>query len=394
MSLRRPPLAPHPPPLSILFLQTDTRVGGTEQLNLRTAEALQTRGHDVTIFCLDGEGPLDAAYRAAGVAPRYFNSRARSAPAVWRELRAALRDAAADIVHLFGLRSNLFGRTAAQNATSAKLVTTQSSIDPWRRWWHNALDRSTGHLVDQHIAVSYAVGHWLRDALHVPAEQISVIHSGIDPAPFAHAPTGHLRPAIGAAPGDHMLVCVANFDPAKRHDLLLDAVSRLQPRRTTHLVLVGDSTSHGRSDSALAVVRAGQLPNGVRVHPLGRRSDVPAIFADADISLLASDWEGLPVSVMESMAAGLPVVATRVGGVPELVEDGVTGLLTPPGDAARLAAAVDTLLHAPDLRRQMGAAGEARLRAHFSVDHASAALLAVYARLLSDAPIVPIPAQR
>ena len=122
----------------------------------------------------------------------------------------------------------------------------------------------------------------------------------------------------------------------------------------------------------------------------GERDDVGELLAAADLFVLSSRSEGLPLSILEAMAAGLPVVASDVGGVPELVVDGETGLLVPPGDPHALAAAIDRLLDDPDLRRRLGAAGRLRVSEQFDLESTQRAHLDLYRTLLADAGL-PLP---
>jgi glycosyltransferase involved in cell wall biosynthesis len=127
---------------------------------------------------------------------------------------------------------------------------------------------------------------------------------------------------------------------------------------------------------------AEKLGLGERVHFVGYQQDIWTWLAACDVFALSSDWEGMPNAVLEAMAAGLPVVATAVGGTPDVVVQGTTGLLVPPDDATALAAALDRLIHDPDLRRMMGAAGRQRVRARFSAQQMVERTQALYRGLL------------
>jgi glycosyltransferase involved in cell wall biosynthesis len=212
----------------------------------------------------------------------------------------------------------------------------------------------------------------------IPREKIRVIQNGLDPLPFERAQRGRIRPALGIGQEETVLVCVANIRPAKGHEVLLDAAHLLKWESFSFsLWLVGDGDLRPAIE---AKVRASDLNQHVRL--LGRRADIPDILADADIFVLASHWEGMPGAIMEAMAAQLPVVATRVGGIPELVVEGETGLLVPPGDAAALATALKRLLTNPDLRRRMGQAGHQRITTHFRLEDKVREQEEVYIQLL------------
>lgn len=363
-------------PLSILFLQTDTNIGGTEMMNFRVWHTLTSRGHQVDVCCLDGRGPLHERYREAAYEPIYLGSKNRSALHVLRDLRRLLREKQYDLVHIFGLRANLFGRIAALTTPYTHIITGQRSIDSWRKPYHNALDRLTGHRVAHYIANSRVVAAWLHTTLHIAENRISIVYSGIDATPFSITKQGMLRSELGIPPGALLMTCVASLRPAKGHKALFEALPALQSTRSLHLILVGDvlaSDTLSRSDYEALVP-----DSNCTVHFLSHRNDIPAILVDSDIAVLPSRWEGLPGFLMEAMAAGLPVVATDVGGVPELVVNGATGLLVPTDDSAELAAALNTMLNSPDLRAQMGAAGQTRIQRLFSLEQSVLNLEKVY----------------
>ena len=217
-------------------------------------------------------------------------------------------------------------------------------------------------------------------------ERVVVVREGIDLARFdrraAQAPAG---PVPDARP---LVAVVADLWPLKGHRLLLDAVARVRRRfPDACFALVGD----GPERSALER-RAAELGIGSAVAFLGTRDDVPAVLARADAACLPSA-EGLPNAIIEAMAARLPIVATSVGGNPELVEHGVTGHLVPPGDADALAAALIALLRDPAGARAMGARGRARAASQLSIDRMQRGYLDLYQRVLEspvsagDAPI-------
>jgi glycosyltransferase involved in cell wall biosynthesis len=178
------------------------------------------------------------------------------------------------------------------------------------------------------------------------------------------------RAANGFGADDLLVLSVARLEPQKNPLGLIEAFRRaLGGVPHAHLLLAGDGSLRDEAQRDLPA----------RVHLLGARTDVPALLAAADVFALASDWEGHPIAIMEAMAAGLPVAATAVGGVPELVEHNATGLLTPPRDMAALGAALAALAGDAELRRRMGKAARER-SAGFGV----AAMASAYARLFEQ----------
>jgi len=156
--------------------------------------------------------------------------------------------------------------------------------------------------------------------------------------------------------------CVGRLEPQKNPLLLLQAIAEVKDPRA-HLVLSGDGSLRERLE---AYTQAHNLRD--RVHFIGKQNDVPSVLAGSDIFVLASNWEGNPLAVMEAMAAGLPVIATGVGGVPELVQSGDQGLLVPAGDRTGFAAAMTALLYEVETRHAMGHAAQARANREFKVE--------------------------
>jgi glycosyltransferase involved in cell wall biosynthesis len=202
------------------------------------------------------------------------------------------------------------------------------------------------------------------------AERTVVIPNAVDAAAAPQARHGGAPPRI---------VTVGRLAAPKDPLTLVHALGAIAGRDWT-AELIGDGPQH--ADVAAAVHALG-LEGAVRL--AGERHDVPQRLAEADVFVLSSRSEGAPLSVLEAMAAGLPVVASAVGGVPELVEDGVTGVLVAPGDPAALAAVLERLLADGDLRRRLGAAGRERVLARFDLEPMRRAHVDLYARELARA---------
>jgi glycosyltransferase involved in cell wall biosynthesis len=167
---------------------------------------------------------------------------------------------------------------------------------------------------------------------------------------------------------------VARLAEVKGQRHLIAALARLDASG----ILVGEDIERGGSYEEVLRREAERLDVADRVVFAGYRSDVPAVLAGCDVFCLPSTAEGMPLSVLEAMAQGKPVVATAVGGTPELVVDGVTGLLVPPGDAEALAEALGRVLSDPELAKRMGAAGRQRVERDFAADVSTARILALY----------------
>jgi glycosyltransferase involved in cell wall biosynthesis len=228
---------------------------------------------------------------------------------------------------------------------------------------HRAIECVSNHCLDAAIAVSEATGRdWVRRTRLSPA-RIVRIYNGIDPSKFERSSErAEARRRLGL-PNDGMIIGgVGRLDEAKGFRFLLEAVAKLPPTQPpVMLALAGD----GPLLQSLQT-RAGELGIADRVRLLGFCGDVRPVYDALDIFVLSSLCEALPYALLEAMAARLPTIGTRVGGVPEIIVEGETGLIVPPRDANALAAALRRLTESQDLRQRMGEAGRERVVRHFN----------------------------
>jgi len=174
-----------------------------------------------------------------------------------------------------------------------------------------------------------------------------------------------------------LFTCVGRLEPQKNPLLLLQAFAALKDPRI-HLIMMGEGSLR---EQLATYIREHGLER--RVHLLGKRNEVPECLAASDVFVLSSNWEGNPLAVMEAMAAGLPVVGTTVGGIPELVESGQQGILVPPGDCAAFTDAMRTLLNDPEKRAAMGNAARVRATAAFNVERMAQGYESIYRAALA-----------
>ena len=265
----------------------------------------------------------------------------------------------ADVVHAHASKAGFLTRLAA--ALTGRRGATVFTPHSWSFWADErrsrlwlTLERRAAHWCKAIVAVSDDERRAGIEERVGSESQYRVIRNGIDPASFA----GERR----AVPGRILLV--GRLARQKRPDVAVRALARIRER---HPGAQLDLAAHGPlEDETRALVVELGLEQSVRF--LGERSDVPELLAEAECLLLTSDYEGCPYTVLEAMAAGVPVVATRVGGVPELVADGETGVLVKAGDPVAAAAAVVRLLDAPERARLLGEAGRARAVGEFGLD--------------------------
>jgi L-malate glycosyltransferase len=374
--------------IRVAFCVDNLEIGGTELNAVRTAERLDRSRFELSVVCLQKDGPLAARYAAAGVSVIPFPIASLWGPGAARQgvrLARLLSEAGIRIVHSHDIYNNIFATVCARAARTPVIIASRrwswQSIPGRRYRIANVLAFRLAHCV---IANSPAVASSLQSEDGVRPERVAVVPNFVDDAAFAPLSANERATMLRElrVPGDALLVgVVANLTPVKDHGTLLRAVAILAPRwPALHVVLVGDGECRPALES---LTRTLGLED--RVHFVGRRPNEPSPHKVFDVSVLCSSSEGFPNSVVEAMAAARPVVATNVGGIPDALTHGETGLLVPPADAASLAAAIEELLADPERRRSMGAAARDRAFARYRASAVLGSLAALYDTLLTTA---------
>ena len=370
---------------TILHFTDSDQFGGTERALLQVLAGLdRSRWRPVLLHRPEsGLAPLLQEARHLGVELRTV-PQLRGAQG-WARLPALvqqIRRERAEVFHAhltwpLACRMGLLGAALAR--VPAVVATAQLFVDLPPSGWTTMQHRVVSACVDRYLAVSRQVAAQLRERFGVRADKITQVPNAValDRFPRAVSPAP-ARPTDPAVP--HTVLTVARLDPQKGlHDLV--AAAALVPE--ARVMVVGEGPERPALETEIA-----RLGLGDRVHLLGFRSDVPDLLAASDLFVLPSLFEGLPLSILEAMAAGKPVVATAIGGNDEAVVDGATGLLVPPGDPQALADAIRALLRDPERRRRLGEAGRRRAEAEFSATAMVRRVAAVYDELLaaSDRP--------
>jgi sugar transferase (PEP-CTERM/EpsH1 system associated) len=242
----------------------------------------------------------------------------------------------------------------------------------------NRLRRTLSPLVDRFVTVSHDLRRWLVDDVHLPERKVITIHNGVDLARFGHLSRPEARRLLNLPAESIVVGAVGRLDPVKNQASLIRAFTALRSsRRDVLLVIAGD----GPCWEYLAALIT-SLGVQDRVLLLGERRDIPIVLAAIDLFVLPSIAEGISNTILEAMASGLPVVATRVGGNPELVEHGISGTLVPSLDPAALTAAIEMYLDDAHLRALHGKASRQRAVDHFDLGRMAEAHINLYTVLL------------
>jgi glycosyltransferase involved in cell wall biosynthesis len=359
-------------------------VGGTEMNALRTAEQLVLRGYRLTVVTLRGEGPLAERYARLGIPVERFPIQSLYAPATVRQafrLAGFLRRHGVSIVHCHDQYSNFFSVLSARLAGVPAIIAS-------KRWLHSPLRYRIANGIGYRaasrvLANSEGVAHsLLRDDYLAPSRTV-VVPNFVDERAFDPPPVETVREwrtSLALEDGALVVGIIASLLPIKDHATLFRSVARLAPRwPTLRLVVVGDGTERGTLERL-----AGELGIAGQVRFAGHQPNVPSLHHLFDVSVLTSVSEGFPNSLVEAMAAGRPIVATNVGGVPDAVRDGENGLLVPPRDPAALTGALETMLGDRALRERMGAVGARRARAEYHATVVVGSLTRLYDQLLAN----------
>jgi glycosyltransferase involved in cell wall biosynthesis len=275
-------------------------------------------------------------------------------------LRRLFRDGDYDIIHCHSAKAGLLGRAAARRLPAARVYTPHCfpfriEDDPLAMVLYHRLERMAGAWTDRLVAVAPSEADLAREMQIVPPGKVRLIENGIDPAALdVRVDVAAKRRQFGLTPEDRVLLAVGALRPQKGHRYLIEALPELVQRHpTVHLLLAG-STREGGDPAELAQ----RLGVGERLHLLGARGDVPELLKIADCFVFPSLWEGGPYALLEAMAAGTPVVASRILGVADWVREDQTGRLAEPASPSSLARAIDRALSEPALTQRM--ASEAR----------------------------------
>jgi len=355
------------------------RSGAEKQMTLLAA-GLPRDEFDVRVCALTRGGPLEAELHAAGIEATVIGKRWKLDPRAFWRLKRHVARLEPDLIHTWIFAANSYGRAAALACGVKRLVAGERCVDPWKGWTELAIDRYLAGRSDRIAAVSGGVRDFYVEK-GLPAEKIVVIPNGVPPAAPSDASREQVLAELELPPNARLVGLIGRLWPQKRvKDAIWAADLLKRIRDDVHLLVIGDGPHAPR----LRRFRD-QVEIRDKVHLLGHRNDVPRILPHLDLLWSTSAYEGQSNSILEAMAAGVPVVATDVPGTRDLVVDGETGYLVPAGKPSRALVAKYShrLLEDPLLARRLGEAARQRMLADFSVEKMVARYAELY-RLLLD----------
>lgn len=365
----------------VLHVVSDLFSGGGQRVVLDVVRVLPVSGQvDVLLCCLGEHADSPLAVHCDTRIP--YDGRYNSPVVLWKTaklFRDVVRSSRVDIVHTHGVDADLIGALAlcgenARHVCHLHITPPDRRDETWKASVRRRIFRYTaGRKRSWFIAVSDFVRERMTEYYDLPRERVATVRNGVDLEEFqSDSASSHKRDenrfVIGTA---------ARLNPMKGLEFLVEAVARLKHAGVSLELRVAGPGGYRKNLEQLAVER--NVADEIRF--LGPVTDMPEFYRSLDLFVLPSLSEGLPLVVLEAMACGTPVVATNVAGTPEVIRDGVDGLLVPPSDAEALATAMRTIIDNESLCRTFAETGEARVRAEFGTERVAREVAEIYRRI-------------
>ena len=366
----------------ILQLIDGLNIGGAEVLLVDLVRGSKDAGYDVSVG-YSTYGPLERNLVVLGISCTRLPRLGRVDPILLLRMCQLILREKPDIVHTHLFKSDLHGRLAARLCGVPVVISTSHNNDVWaRRFPLGIFYGFTAKLTDKVIAVSNEVREYQIQYTGISPHKIIVIDNGVNVQRFAnqeHAGLS-LRHEFQISAGTPLIGIIGRLQPQKDHENFLKAAVQIRSKLPdARFLVVGDGPLREE-----LMAQAQTLGLGSSVIFCGIRQDIPAVLSAIDLLVISSKWEGLPVTLLEGMAARRPIVSTAVGGVPNVVADGQAALLVPPEDSLTLANACLKILQDPALAQSLAQAGYERVKNQFSLDAMIGKTLKLYEELLEN----------
>ena len=367
--------------IRLLHLITELATGGAQISLLRLLEHLDRQRYDIQVACLyNGEREIAQKIRALGIPVTDLGMRTKWHWGAFIHLFRLVKKFKPHILHTWMFHANIPGRILGRLAGVPIIVNGERTMG-MEKHWRMYLNHLTGALADRILCVSEHVAQFAREEIGLPAEKLVVIPNGIEMDAFSHLPSKEAAREILGLPREGLLVgSIGRSQQVKGFDILIESFQQFASQfHTVHLIFAGSGPEFAALQS-----QASRWDHLGQIIFLGNVDDVRPVLAALDIYVQPSRYEGMPNAVLEAMASGLPVVASAVGGIPEIVQDHVTGVLVPPQQVSILTAALKSFLMDANTRMRFGRAGREFIRQYYPLTETVAKTEAVYFELIQS----------
>jgi len=353
-------------------------IGGSETLARRLALGLTRRHYACSIYAVHNDGPLANLLRADGIPCRAFSRKGKWDLGPLVNLIQQFRANGTKVVHTHHIGQLLYGGLAGRLA-GCRVIHTEHDYYTLRRARTQQLLRVLTRLADRVTAVAEPVRSFLEDTVGLPSSKLITIQNGVEVDRY-EAAIPHDRKKWDLKNSEVIIGCVARLSPEKGHTVLLRAFQKVINRHSqARLVIIGEGEERERLQHLVADLSIGSF-----VRFLGLRADVPEVLATCDLFTLPSIQEGLPIVILEALAAGKAVVASEVGAIPDVIRHGATGMLVPPGNVDALADALCLLIEDEEARQLLGQSGRKLVREAYDFERTVGQYDDLYQRVLRE----------
>ncbi|MCP4398068.1 MAG: glycosyltransferase [bacterium] len=368
----------------ILEFSTYAKIGGTQRMLLEFLRHASHEKYDYSMCVLLDRDVLNEKVSQLGIENTSLNMRGYWDATAWWKLYRFAQSKRFDLIRTYGLKADIIGRIVGKILGIPVNITSVRSTDPWRKWYHVLLDSLTAPFTDLYLSNSEAGRLAVCRREKIPASKTFTIPNGIDlkkydPQHVDEERVNALKAEWGIRSTTKVIGIVANLCKMKGHNILVDALPHIQDKfPEIKCLFVGTDFLAGEIQQYVRQRACEQT-----VIFTGFQEDIPEILALMDIFVLPSQWEGLPTALLEAMAMKTPVIASSVGGIPELVEHEKSGILIPPDRSDALAKATILLLGHPEISRKMATCAYQQVEKYFSIHSMVSQTEIVYEQLIT-----------
>jgi len=361
----------------VLHLVEDLRIGGLERVIASIALGLDRTRYEVEIWCLVRGGEIAEELVGKGVCVRILGMNSYHNPFQIMALSRLIKESKIDIIHTHGYFGSTFGRLAAILVKTPTIITHVHTTYYGFKKRNILIERFLSLFTDRIVCVSQAVKRFVLETEGISERKTCLIYNGVGkPRLFEGDSGSHVgRKSLGFEAKDLVVITIGSLSPHKGHKVLIDAAGIVSKRHdNVRFLMIGDGPLRSKLEAY-----AEKLQLSPRILFTGQHKDVFPFLKLANLFVLPStEREGLGIALIEAMAVGLPVIGTKLGGIPEVIEHSVNGLLVAPGNPFELAAAIEKLIADHAIREKMGPMGKKIYEEKFTTTRMNRSIEALY----------------